>query len=607
MSAGGDPGQHSRAREQARELAHAGRKAIADGQPGAALPLLEQAAELLPHDAFIHIELGRALNNLGRLPAARAAFEEAVQLDPNSAIAWNGLGHVSRRLGDLETAGEAFRCAVSLEPNSAPALANLASVHLSRGETEEGIRILRKAAAADPLNTGPRCQLGDALQNIGRRAEAETAYAEALEIDPHDADALAGLGCVMDTAGRHGEAERLLQKALSQKPGHPVAAFSLVELLELQDRCEEALSVLRSRPWSRTPDWAVVAEARQLFRLDNLDEAEARLAEVVPDQMDPPVREAALNLRGRILEARGQFGPAFREFEAANRVQPSRFNPSAFRDTLDRLIDFFTPDRLKTLPRTDCDSNRPVFIVGMPRSGSSLVEQMLASHSRVVAGGERLDFFHLPRILSGGLAAYRWPACLVDFEPGQLSEIANEYLNGCDAPVTGDVRITDKLPANFLNLGLVQLLFPRARVIYCRRDPMDTGLSCFQQNFRYPGMGFAKDLAHIGLYQNGCVRIMEHWRSVLDLSIRTVDYEELVSDPETVARAVVEFLGLEWEAACLRFHESGRVIRTASHQQVKRPIYTSSIGRWRQYREWLGPLRAALDAPWRAEIGPPNP
>lgn len=603
MSVSGGPGSEGGPGTRARELTDAAWRALDEGRPDAALPLLEKAADLTPNVAVVHVGLGRALNNLRRLPAARDAFEEAVRLDPKSAMAWNGLGHVCRALGDMDTAREAFRCAVSLEPGSGRTIANLASVHLARGEFEEGLRTLHRAAAADPSNPRTPCLLGDALQSAGRYLEAEKAYADALAIEPGHPDALAGMGTVMDALGRHAEAERLLRDALSRRPGDPVAAASLVHVLELQGRGMDVLEVIQDCRWSRPPGWAIVAEARQLVALDRPEEAEARLCDLEAEATDPPVRTASLFLRARILDERGEFEAAFRMLQAANDSQPPDFDPEAFRDAVDRLIEFFTPARLAQLPRSGCESEQPVFVIGMPRSGTTLVEQILGAHSRVLACGERTDFYGLPRRLSGGQAARRWPACLADMEPERLFRAATDYLDAKGETGADILRMTDKLPANFLNLGLVQLLFPRARVIYCRRDPMDTGLSCFGQDFRSPGMGFARSLAFIGVYQQGCSRLMEHWGSVLDLALHAVDYEELVASPEREARAMVEFLGLQWEDACLRFHEAAGVVRTASHRQVRRPVYTSSVGRWRHYREWLGPLREALDAPWREATG----
>lgn len=262
------------------------------------------------------------------------------------------------------------------------------------------------------------------------------------------------------------------------------------------------------------------------------------------------------------------------------------------------MIAFFTRQRLALLPASGCDSELPVFVVGMPRSGTSLVEQILGRHPAIRPCGERRDIYRLPRRLSNGDAERHWPEVLERVDRQTLASIARDYLDGGRAGDADCLRLTDKLPGNYINLGLIQLLFPGARVIYCRRDPMDTGLSCFQQNFRSKGMDFARDLRHIGLRQQACWRLMAHWSEALSLPIHVVDYETLVEDSENVSRGLVDFLGLPWDQACLDFHLSDRLVQTASYEQVRRPIYRSSVGRWKNYARWLAPLKAALEAPW---------
>ena len=305
-----------------------------------------------------------------------------------------------------------------------------------------------------------------------------------------------------------------------------------------------------------------------------------------------------------MFDACGQYQSAFEQFKRANACLPNRFDAQGFPGTVERLAAFFTAQRLAALPDSGLRSDAPVFIVGMPRSGTSLVEQILASHPRVEAGGERTDIYQLPRQLSGGEPAARWPECLLGIDEERLTQIASAYLQAAPGHDRGPARITDKLPANYLNLGLIQMLLPGARVIYCRRDPMDTGLSCFKQNFRSEGMDFARDLGHIGLQQQACLRLMAHWQRQLALPIHVVDYERLVEDPDSHVRALVDFVGLPWDDACLGFHRSARLIRTASYEQVRQPIYTSSVGRWRHYRPWLVPLAEALEAPWVTRNGP---
>ena len=589
---------------RADELLCRARRVIDEGGANAALHLLEEALSLAPDRGDLYAELGRALNNLRRLPEARDALRDATRLTPDSATAWNRLGHVLRALGDLDSAESAFRRAVDLDGASASAVANLASARLARGDAESGIAMLRQAARLDSANPAPAAQLGDALQGLGRYGEADVAYRAALKTDPGHVPALAGLGALSMVRGDYAAAEKALRKAIATRPDDLVAMASLVHLLELQGRSEELLVLLDEAPWKQPPGWATVAAGRQLLRLGRRGEAAECLERSDPSDMDRRTRSAFLNLKGRLLDAEGEYDSAFPMFLAANQACPGEFDEAGFVDTVDRLVRFFSRTRIGCLPSSGCESDQPVFIVGMPRSGSSLVEQILSAHSRVRACGERTDLYALPRRLSDGNPAERWPECLAEVNPGDLARAARDYLKPESSPSDDSLRVTDKLPANFLNLGLIALLFPRARVVYCRREPMDVGLSCFQQDFQSPGMSFARDLGHIAVYSQGCRRLMEHWKRVLDLPVLTLDYQELVADTERKAQELVAFLGLAWESQCLRFHDSDRVVRTASHDQVRKPVYGTSVGRWKKYERWLGPLRDGLNAPWPGRTDP---
>lgn len=573
-----------------------GRAAIDCGRPHEALPLLEQATQSQPDNAEVWNQLGRALNNLRRHPEARRAFETAASLAPDSADILTNLGHVCRSAGDLPEATRVLRKAVALAPGHQRALSSLASVLVTGGATEEGLELMRAAVRAADEDPWPAIQLGDTLQGLGNLEEAEDAYRQALNIKPDQPAAQAGLGAALDALGRYEEAETRLKRALERMPGDTAAVGSLCHVLELAGRHGEVLSLIETGPWDTPPPWAVATAARQCLKLGQPDLAEQWLSRADLDAMDTRSRAAVLNVKAMLLDSRGEYPRAFEAFTAANRTLPSGFDDKGFPASVNRLIRYFSCDRMQDLPDSGCDSSRPVFIVGMPRSGTSLVEQILGSHSQVHPCGERQDFYRLPKRLSHGVPGERWPECLTEVSREQLASAAAEYLRVAD---TLDARrLTDKLPANFLNLGLVQLIFPRARVIYCRRDPMDTGLSCYQQDFQSPGMDFTRRLENIGLYQQGCWRLMEHWKTTLELPIFTVDYESLVSSPGTQVRQLVEFMGLGWEKACLKPHHSERIVRTASSDQVRQPIYSSSVGRWRRYESYLDPLKTALEARW---------
>ena len=261
----------------------------------------------------------------------------------------------------------------------------------------------------------------------------------------------------------------------------------------------------------------------------------------------------------------------------------------------------FTADFLKRARRADNASELPVFIIGMPRSGTSLVEQILSSHPRIFGGGELkwvVDVVKETQDVIG--SALPFPDCLNEASQKHCNTLAEHYLMKIAALSDGQsARVTDKMPANFWNLGLISLLFPKGRVIHCQRDPVDTCLSIYFQNFS-EGHGFAYDLREIGKAYNLYLQMMEHWGKVLDYPILNINYEELVNNQESVTRRLLDFCDIAWDDKCLQFQDSERMVYTASSDQVRRPIYKSSLSRWKNYQAFLGPLIEELGRDKRA-------
>ncbi|MGD8978013.1 MAG: sulfotransferase [Gammaproteobacteria bacterium] len=577
--------------------------------PAAAESLLRPLLAANPGLAPGWNALGRALNNLGRVPESEQAFSKAAQLSPDYLDAWLNLAHVRRRQGRLveaETAcGRAMELARPDTPEDFRARRLLASVCLLEGRADAAVDLLGSVLVASPDDPAVLHEFGDALRGQQRLEEALEVYLRCLQIAPDDHDARAALGIVQHGLDQHDAAAASFRQVLAREPGHTVAREGLIWTLEIQRDFEGALGLLQPILSAGSPPaWAVITAGRLLRRLGRHERALTMLETADMDGCSAEDRATIHATRGEILDDAGRFREAFEQFRRANACLPGGFDPQGYRQTIDRLAAFFTAERMDSLPRSGVSSDAPVFIVGMPRSGTSLIEQILGSHPRVEAGGERTEIYRMPRRLAHGHVAARWPECLLEVKEETLEQLADNYLQSAPGWARAPARITDKLPANYLNLGLIQLLLPAARVIWCRRDPMDTGLSCFQQNFRSEGMDFARDLGHIGLQQQGCRRLMEHWQRELSLPIHAVDYEQLIEDPEGQVRQLLAFAGLDWDEACLNFHRSRRVIRTASYEQVRQPIYKSSIGRWRHYEPWLAPLAAALEAPW---ISPGEP
>ncbi|MGB5211497.1 MAG: sulfotransferase [Gammaproteobacteria bacterium] len=576
-------------------------------KPAAAERMLHSLVSAAPEMGPAWSALGRALNNLGRLPDAETALLRAAELDPGEPAVWLNLAHVRRGLGKLAEAGLACQHALALVAHDSAEERRgrrlLASVYLLQGEAEQAGQTLEPVVQANPGDPEVLREYADTLRGQRRLQQAREIYLRCLELAPEDHDARAALGIVCHGLDDHAAAAACFRQVLGSEPTHEMARDGLIWTLELQQEFAAVLDLLQPILAARPPAWAVITAGRMLRRLDRPDEANRVLRQFDASRCSAEDRATIHATLGEVLDASGDYAAAFSEFAQANACLPSRFDPDGFRTTVDRLCTFFGAERLAQMPSSGVDSGAPVFIVGMPRSGTSLVEQILGCHPQVESGGERTDIYRLPRTLSDGEVTTRWPECLLHIDQATLERLAHEYLEAAPGWDRGPDRITDKLPANYLNLGLIQVLLPAARVIYCRRDPMDTGLSCFQQNFRSEGMDFARDLGHIGLQQQGCWRLMAHWQKHLTLPIHVLDYERMIEEPEVQARALVQFVGLPWDKACLDFHRSARLVRTASYEQVRQPIYSSSVERWRNYEPWLRPLAAALNAPWTENPG----
>ena len=569
---------------------------IAAGQASAAATSLQRITAAYPDSASAWNEYGRALNNLKRLDDAIRAFREAVRLDEDFALAWNHLGHVLRAAGAQEEARHIFARAVELDPGLAPARRNLALALLAAGEHEAAVKTLEGGLAGEPNDAPTRQLIGDIYLSRDRLADAEHHYLAALSFCPTLAGAAAGLGCVYQADGRHAAAGENYRKALAADPANPVAKVGLAAILGLEGSPEVGLELLEGLLDRPAPGATVATTGARLLRqLGRASEALPILRRV--DEAGLADNDTALLAftYGDLLHDAGDHAAAFARYRQANSVGATLFDRASFVRTVDRLTSFFTRERLARLEDSGNDTTQPVFIVGVPRSGTTLVEHVLAAHSDVIAGGERTIMFDIVRELSRDNPDRFWPQALTSVSGQHLARLAARYLS----PVGEALRKTDKLTANFLNLGLIRLLFPRAKVVYCRRNPMDTGLSCYRQNFRSAGMAFASRLEDIGLYQRGCRKLMSHWQSVIDLPVHVVEYEAFVTDFEEQARALVDFVGLPWQSQCLHPERVTRMVTTASYHQVRRSVNPDSVGSWRCYAVELEALRLALDAPWK--------
>ncbi len=546
------------------------------------------------------------------------------------------LGNLARDGGRLDEAAEYYERAIALDPACAPAMNNLGNLKRRQNNADAAVAWLERAAAAAPADATIQNNLAVALQSAGQRDEAIRRYRTALALDPDFASALAGLGTLLAEDGENDEAIRLLGQALDREPGMADLRANLANALAALGRHEDALEhwrrLVAERPDSARYRIKLGGVLRQLGRFEEARQAYAEtltrhpdnaaaLAEAVGDKGSTPPAGIEARIAGRlglpdlpladrarlrfamvkIHDARGDDDGAFAELALANEARRREradkgqvFDAGAIAERFDQIMATFDGARLRGHAGFGDPSPSPVFIVGMPRSGTSLVEQILASHSRVHGAGE---LGHIGRIASGlrestGADA-PYPFCADRLDARLSRQLAKDYLGHLRRRAPEAERVTDKAPLNFLYLGLIALLLPGARIIHCRRDPIDTCLSCFEQDFQGP-MTWAWDLTTLGRYYRQYARLMAHWRRVLPNAFLEMDYETVVDDTRRAAETMVEFCGLDWEERCLDFHRTERAVLTFSLAQVRRPIYATSIGKWRRYRRHLGPLIEAL-------------
>lgn len=464
------------------------------------------------------------------------------------------------------------------------------------GDPAGALAVLRPLIRQAPDDPRLLYLLGTCELAAGDTAGARKSLAAAIERAPGDVAAYHDLALACKRDGDFAEAGRVLDRAIALRPDDPTLRGAKAGLLQMTGDHAGAYEAIRPVLGSGHIA-AALALGRVAEKVGRQAEAVTLLRELLDrDGLAAPVRADAWFVLAGLLDGLGDTDGAFDAYRHANESRGVRYDADAQSQAVSRAIQEWTRERVARLPRPPVRTERPIFIVGMPRSGTSLVEQILSSHSAVFGAGELNDISRaahgLGGALPGGMAVLQSPAAVTR---AAVERIERDYLGTLRRLAPNATRVTDKMPTNFLHLGLIAAAFPRSRVIHCVRDPMDTCWSCYTQNFS-GALGFAYDLTNLGRFHRDYRGLMRHWASVLDLPILDVVYEELVRDIEGGSRRMVEFVGLAWDDACLRYHESGRITRTASNDQVRRPAYTSSIGRWKKYEKHLGQLKAALGA-----------
>jgi len=525
-------------------------------RPADAIAPLRDAALLEPSNPIIQHDLGLACLEVGRVPDAITAFQRAVASNPRYTDAYFRLGIALEKLGDIRGAIVAYDRATKLLPSLTEAWFRAGALVYILGHLEQAVGCFRRAAVTGGKSSFGGLGKARALLIEDRNQEAEQALRETLVADPKNAMAYDLLGNVLSELGRFDEARACFERTIALAPMLAGSYYDLV----------------RCRPVTRD-DGALLQAMQTALATPGLEAGQ---------------RQRLHLAFGKAAEDLGDYGLAMQHFDAADAVRrgSSSFDSTAFSIEVDRLIARCTPELIAQATELGSSDATPVLIVGMPRSGTTLVEQIVSMHPEAGAGGE-LNFWN-----ERGAA---WHRSTVADERQFLAKAAADYLGVLRRIAPKAARVTDKMPFNFLWAGLIHMAFPRAIIIHCRRAAVDTALSIHQTHF-HPTLAFPTGGAELVAYFRSYRRLTGHWRSVLpsDRFIE-VDYEDLTNSPEPVIRRIIAACGLTWRDACLHPESNPRAVKTPSKWQTRQPIYRSSVARWRRYEPWLGDLRALVD------------
>ena len=598
------------------------------GRHSEAERMLTQVIRLVPNFALAHQNLADALLQQGKLDEAAEALRTAIRHNPASDAANRKLVEVLALTGRGGEADEAFQRSLQDDPDRA---AIVDAMELNRqGEAAQSEKILRgilrrKPEHLDALRLmGVHCarkelyndaeaffrravdlapdfwlawiNLGAALNEQQKFDQADVAYKEALKLKPQSVFTLEKLGANSLFDGRHEDAIGWLDAALEREPAHFPSLLCLGHVLKTVGRQQEAIGAYR-RCAEAKPDfgeayWSLANLKTFRFKGSEVREMEKRV-ETVSATADGEDSEIAFSFAlGKAFEDRRNYRKAFEHYSRGNaRKRPKlNYDPIEFQRTNDRIIEVFTKAFFEQHAGQGSQDDSPILIVGLPRSGSTLLEQILASHSQVEGTAE---LHYLLRLATEtGLTrsdGIRYPECMLELKPHHLRDLGREYLKNTLRHRSGAHYFTDKMPNNFTGIGFLHAILPNAKVIDARRHPLDSCLGSFKQLFAR-GQIFTYDLYDLAHCYIQYMRLIDHWNEVLPGKVLTVHYEDVVGDLEGQARRIAAHCGLEWEGRMLRYHETERAVKTASSEQVRQPIYSGSVNLWRRYEDELDEL-----------------
>lgn len=593
---------------------------------------ISRAIELSPERAMYHNNLGEVFRAMQSTDSAESSYRRALALDPNFVDAMGNLGIVLYETGREREAEDCFKQALALNPRFTEAAVNLGNLLRDTGRLEEACTAFAQAVSVDPELAIAHLSLGNLLLDCERSDAALPHLQAAVRLRPDLPHTHFGMAGYSIEKGHFDAAERQVRKALELDPAYVSALWTLGDILLRRGELEAARGVLVSaievddmnpqvfhtlgsvetaygnrekaiecfsRAIALAPD--MVKAYQGLVRAKRFSSSDPMITEKLEalarnDKLRPGAKASAHFTLAEIYDGQGDYDTAFRHCRMANvtRRKVLHYDPEAHARLVDQTILVFSRRWLDGHASFGSGSDRPIFIFGMPRSGTTLVEQIVSSHADVFGGGELIHPSNLKLASSGALDEAFLDRLSTGPDSGELIQrTASEYLSSLSRIAPDAARVTDKDPFKFFLIGLFAAALPHAKMIHCRRDAMDVGLSVYFRDFDN-SHAYAFDLSEIGHYYAQYQRLMSYWSELLPGKILNVDYEHLVEEQEIVSRSILEHCGLEWDPRCLQFHSNPRSVLTASKWQVRRPMYSDSIRRWKHYERHLGDLRRGL-------------
>lgn len=600
------------------------------GKQAEAVSPMKLAVEIAPNDSEAHCNLGTLLFDLGRMDEAEQACRNAIKMQPNNAEAYNTLGAALKSKGKYIEAEECYRAAIALKPDHAESYNNLGNILYIQRRLDEAMANFQKAIEIKPTYAEAYCNIGVALNSIGRGEEAiaafrnaialkpdyadaygylgvalaetlrleeaRTAYLQAIAIKPNHADTYGNLGNVLGEMERYDEAEACYHKAISIDPEFALAYFNLAVLLCERGRIEEGNRNFH-KAIAINSRHAEFLRAMTRYRKFKAGDSDIAMIERLYEDSSLTVKERIQTgfALAKVYEDIGKYDESFRLYTEANGLQKRELGYDIASDMklFDAIKEAFSAGNFPYPYKNNAvHKKRYIFVVGMPRSGTTLVEQILSSHSTVFGAGE------LDSMNNSMMEVFGKNKNGIEFQlsKGNIEKIYLEYSKEIACMKISESVIVDKMPHNFRWLGFILLAMPDVKIVHTVRDPMATSWSIFKSFFPAKGLGFTWDLNDIADYYKMYEELMAFWHDKFPGRIYDLEYEKLTENQEEETRKLLEYCGLSWEEACLNFHETERAVKTASAGQVRNKMYKGSSEAWKKFERHLGPLKTKLGA-----------